>query len=281
MSENKLPAVTQKNIADNVLARVNEFQSTGELTIPQDYSPENALKSAWLILQQTKTKEGKPVLEVCTKDSIANALLDMVVQGLSPMKKQGDFITYGTTLVWQREYTGNIALAKRFGNLDKIHANVVYDKDDFVYTVVPETGVKKLVKHDQKMENIDNSKIRGAYAVCIYKDGSTTLEIMNIDMIKKAWQQGAAKGTSGAHTNFTDQMCIKTVINRATKLIFRESSDVAIIADRDEQDRVIENSQSEIANNANQETIDTPVTVVESNQPEQEEQQQSQPEIKF
>ncbi len=39
-----------------------------------------------------------------------------------------------------------------------------------------------------------------------------------MDQIRKSWQQGAAKGNSGAHNNFTDQMCKKTVISRACKI---------------------------------------------------------------
>jgi recombination protein RecT len=40
------------------------------------------------------------VLQACTRDSIANALLDMAVQGLNPAKKQGYFIAYGKQLVF-------------------------------------------------------------------------------------------------------------------------------------------------------------------------------------
>ena len=269
MTNDKL-AVTQKNIADSVLARVSEFQSTGELTIPQDYAPENALKSAWLILQQTKTKDGKPVLEVCSKESIANSLLDMVVQGLSPMKKHGDFIAYGQTLIWQREYAGNIALAKRFGNLKDIHANIIYEGDVFEFSVDTTTGLKKIIKHDQKLGNINNDKIKGAYAICIFDDGTSNVEIMNIDMIKKAWAQGAGGGNTGAHKNFPDEMAKKTVVNRACKLIYRSSDDAAIIVSRDNEDKVLVSSRDTIAENANQETIDTPVQVMESTQPEPE-----------
>ena len=94
--------VLQKNVADAVLVKIAHFQKAGDIRLPADYSPENALKSAWLILLETKNREGKPVLETCTKESIANALLNMVIQGLSPVKKQCDFIAYGDKLTMSR-----------------------------------------------------------------------------------------------------------------------------------------------------------------------------------
>jgi recombination protein RecT len=257
METQNLPAVTQKNIADQVLAKVSDFEQTGALTIPKDYVPANALKSAWLILQNVKDRNGKPALEVCTKESVANSLFEMVTQGLNPMKKQGDFIIYGNQLQWQREYTGNIALAKRYGNLKEIHANVIYENDVFEYSIDSTTGRKVVTKHEQKLENIDNAKIRGAYAVSVFDDNTTDMEPMTMAQIKAAWNQGAAKGNSGAHTNFTDQMCKKTVINRACKIIFRESDDAAIIPDKDDNeiDRPAEASKTTIRENANKQEM--------------------------
>ena len=81
-----LPVVSEKNISDGVLARVAELEKTGGLQIPRNYSAANAIKSAWLILQNTVDRDKHPVLTACTKESIANALLDMVIQGLAPGK---------------------------------------------------------------------------------------------------------------------------------------------------------------------------------------------------
>lgn len=228
--ENKTPVVKQTDITSDVLRKVEQFRQSGELKIPSDYSPENALKSAYLVLTETKTKDGKPVLETCTKASIANALLKMVTLGLSPLKKQGDFIAYGTQLTFQEEYTGNIALAKRYGGLKSIKSNAVFKDDEFVFDV-GEDGRKKIVKHKQTISSID-TEVVGAYAVVELNDGTTDLEIMSIQQIRNAWNQGAMKGNSPAHKNFADQMAIKTVINRACKLLIRGSND-AIFMDSD------------------------------------------------
>src|ERR1700710_1392956 len=102
----------EENTVNNVLAKVNDFTTHGNLQLPNGYSAENALRSAWLIIQQTQDLSKRPALEVCTKESIANALFEMVLKGLSPAKKQCYFIVYGTKLQMQQSYFGTIAISK-------------------------------------------------------------------------------------------------------------------------------------------------------------------------
>ena len=84
--------VLPKNFTDVVLNTINDNTASGQLVLPEDYVVGNALKSAYLTLQGTKDKNFKPAMEICTQKSIANALLDMVVMGLNPAKKQCYFI---------------------------------------------------------------------------------------------------------------------------------------------------------------------------------------------
>ena len=217
----------QEETVNLVLSRINDFQKDGQLTLPKDYAPENALKSAWFVLQETKDKQGNFALDKCSNESVVNALFEMVVKGLNPMKKQCAFIMYYDKLNMVMEYHGTIALAKRYGGISKTPAaNVVYEGDEFEYTFNTNTGVIEILKHETQLENIDITKIRGAYAVLTLDDDSKHIEVMSIAQIRKAWDQGAMKGNSPAHKNFTDQMCKKTVISRACKL-FISSSDVS------------------------------------------------------
>lgn len=215
-----------ENISEQVLTRIEEFQKTGGMVLPKDYSVENHMKSAWLILQSTTDRSGEPALKVCTKESVANALLDMVLQGLAVSKKQGYFIVYGNQLVFQRSYFGTIALAKRTGGIKgEPVANVIYEGDEFVYSIDPATARISIVRHDQKIENIDNTKIKGAYALVTLADGTTQVTVMSMAQIRAAWGQGATKGSSPAHKNFAEEMAKKTVIGRACKAIINSSDD--------------------------------------------------------
>lgn len=247
-------AEIKKDISTQVLAKVESFQKSGELVLPKDYVVENALKSAYIILSDPKNN----LLEKCDKSSVAEALLKMVVYGVSPIKKQCYFIPYGQKLECSVSYAGNIAIAKRYGNLKSIKANAIFEGDTFEFEVDAMTGRRKITKHTQTLESIGNPALKGAYAVYELKDGTIDVEIMNIKQIQAAWGQGGSKGNSPAHKNFGDQMAVKTVINRACKLLI-SSSDDSILYDPLEENDYVDTAkgkvEQEIHDNANNEVI--------------------------
>lgn len=220
-----------KNITEVVQNKVADMTRRGEIVMPADYSPENALKSAWLKLQEVEDKNHNKALDICTKGSIANSLLDMVVQGLTPGKNQCYFVVYGKRLTLTRSYMGTIAVAKRFSDVTDVYANCVYEGDTFKYQIDPKTGLKEITVHEQDFMNIDINKIKGAYAVILRRDKAPYVEVMTWEQIKKAWGQGATKGNSPAHKNFAEEMAKKTVINRACKLFVNTSSDAAVLVE--------------------------------------------------
>lgn len=248
-----------ENISEQVLSRIEQFQKDGSMILPKNYSVENHMKSAWLALQEVEDKEHHKALQICTKESIANSLLDMVLQGLSVSKKQGYFIVYGNKLIFQRSYFGTIALAKRAGGIvSEPVANVIYEGDDFQYEINPKTAKVSIIKHSQKLENIDNSKIKGAYALVTLADGTTQVTIMSMQQIRAAWGQGATKGNSPAHKNFAEEMAKKTVIGRACKAIINSSDDAWLYDGKeDDADSDKASIQRDAAQHSDVQIIDT------------------------
>lgn len=248
-----------ENISEQVLSRIEQFQKDGSMILPKNYSVENHMKSAWLALQEVEDKEHHKALQICTKESIANSLLDMVLQGLSVSKKQGYFIVYGNKLIFQRSYFGTIALAKRAGGIvSEPVANVIYDGDDFQYEIDPKTAKVSIIKHSQKLENIDNDKIKGAYALVTLADGTTQVTIMSMQQIRAAWGQGATKGNSPAHKNFAEEMSKKTVIGRACKTIINSSDDAWLYDGKeDDADSDKASMQRDAAQHSDVQIIDT------------------------
>lgn len=248
-----------ENISEQVLSRIEQFQKDGSMILPKNYSVENHMKSAWLALQEVEDKEHHKALQICTKESIANSLLDMVLQGLSVSKKQGYFIVYGNKLIFQRSYFGTIALAKRAGGMvSEPVANVIYEGDDFQYEIDPKTAKVAIIKHSQKLENIDNSKIKGAYALVTLADGTTQVTIMSMQQIRAAWGQGATKGNSPAHKNFAEEMAKKTVIGRACKAIINSSDDAWLYDGKeDDADSDKASIQRDAAQHSDVQIIDT------------------------
>ncbi|WP_315117929.1 RecT family recombinase [uncultured Clostridium sp.] len=252
MSENKAITVQEKNVTEEVLARVQDLNKKGDLVIPKGYSAENALKSAWLILQETIDRDKKPVLQSCSKASIANALLDMVIQGLSPAKKQCYFVAFGGKLQLMRSYMGTVAVTKRLKGVKDVKAHVIYDGDEFEQEYNIDTATVRITKFNPKFENIDLNKIKGVFAVVLGENGPIHTEVMNINQIRKAWAQGTAysSGKSTAHNNFTDEMAKKTVISRACKMFANTSDDSDILIEAFNNSEEKNYDEKDIINNA-------------------------------
>lgn len=262
-------ALIKRDVVDVVAAKVREFTENKQLLLPANYSVENAMKSAWLTLQMTTNKDGKPVLATCTKDSIANALLDMVVQGLNPAKKQCYFIAYGDKLVCQRSYFGTIHVVKQVAGAKDVYAECVYEGDEFEYTL--ERGNKKILKHIQRIENVHPERIKAAYAVIVFGDDRPDyVEIMTMDQIRQAWMKSRNNplDPKSVHSQFPDQMAMRTVINRACKRYINTSSDDHLFQESfNRADEIAEEAEfeEEVRSQANGEIIDVePMPVGES-----------------
>lgn len=223
--------ITFKNtITNTVLKKIGELQKGG-ITMPKGYSANNQIMLAFLQLSSmTDKRTGQPILTNVSPQSVANALLSMCIKGLSLEKHQCAFIKYGNELQLQQQYQGTVALAKRCG-AGEPQAQVIYQDDVFEFTINPHTGKKEVLKHEQKLANIDNAKIIGAWCLVPYAESpelEPKVEVMTLDEIKTAWMQGATKGQSDAHLRFTQEMCKKTVIGRACKQFVQTSSDAGI-----------------------------------------------------
>lgn len=242
----------EKTIVDSVQKRIAEMQNSGSIELPNNYSVGNALKSAYLILQETQTKDKKPVLQACTQESIANSLLDMATQGLNPSKEQCYFIAYGNKLTMSRSYLGTIALTKRINGVKDVKGYAVYKDDKFELGFDILTGKQKILEFCPGL-NRDSKNLIGAFALILGDNEILHTEYMDINQIHNAWNQGSMKGNSGAHKNFPDQMAIKTVINRACKYYVSTSDDSDKIAEFmnksvEDTDRELEEEKKEFAN---------------------------------
>ena len=261
-------ALMKTDIVDIVTARITSLVGNNKLHLPEKYSAENALMAAWLKLQSTKDKSGKLALTVCTHDSVANALLDMIVQGLTPAKDQCYFVVYGTSLVLLRSYFGDLALLRRVYPEARVYAEPVYKGDELEYEIVH--GKKMITKHRQKLESVGGlDTIVAAYAVVeqeSFAPGGTVMhphcEIMTLEQIKKAWARGEnwppRQGKMSAHTDHPEEFVKKTVIARACKRLVNASDDSYLIKAVERQAYLTEETkvQERAKEEANKDVID-------------------------
>lgn len=214
-------ALLQKDITDQVSKRITELEQTG-LALPANFNAQNALKAAFFALDKTKDRSGRPALEVCTKPSIANALLDMVTQGLSPAKTQCYFIVYGNELQMQRSYFGTVTALKRLSDVEDIYAEVIHEGDEFEIDA-DEMGRTRVAKFKPSFANLDKPLV-GAFAVIKKSDASLVYTIMTKAEIDKSWSQSRNKNNH-VQANFSQEMAKRTVINRAAKMFINTSDD--------------------------------------------------------
>lgn len=210
----------QKDLTEKVGKRVAAMEQEG-LALPKNYNYQNALKSAFFELDKV------PGIENCTPSSIANALLNMITQGLSPAKTQCYFIAYGKELQMQRSYFGTVAALKRLEEVENISAEVIHEGDTFEIgsNDEMETIVKKF---EPKFENLDKPLI-GAFATIKKTDGTISFTIMTKKEIDQSWSQSRSK-TNRVQRNFSQEMAKRTVLNRAAKMFINTSDDSDLLS---------------------------------------------------
>lgn len=217
-------ATVKQNVGDSVIARINSMCENG-FTMPSDYNHVNAIKASMLVLQELKDKNGKPALEVCTSASVASALFEMAQKGLNVSKKTAYLLVRGDKLQLHESYFGKILQVKRiYPNFDP-HPVVIHEGDEFVYEVDPKTGCKRVVKHVQSLENLDKDFV-GAYMYLPTADGGQDLYIMSKKMILTAWSKSSSREQT-THKQFSEKMCIKTLINSGCQMIINSHPDLA------------------------------------------------------
>lgn len=276
--ENKSTAVAKKkaDITTAVLTKVEAFQAEGSIELPNNFSVPNALKAAYIVLSETKTKDNKPVLEVCTDASIAQALLKSITHGLSVGRGQCYFVPFGDQLQCMVSYQGEIAMAKRMASVKEVNASCIMEGDVFEFKTDPSTGRKHIIKHEQTLESIGSDKIIGAYAVVIMEDNSSMADIMTMKQIETSWAQGS---NSPAKNKFPIAMAERTVIRRALKSLIR-SSDDSYLQDNSHLDETKSFVDHKIKTEANKELLDIEDVEHEEVKPKQEKPPVNEPEPK-
>lgn len=220
----------EKNISDSVQNRITSLVGDGRLNLPENYSVGNAIANAWLIIQETVDSNKNSALSVCTKESVANALLEMVTLGLNPAKKQCYFIVYGNKLGLFVSYFGKCATIKRLKGIDtEPIATIIYEGDD-VEISHNELGEEIVEKHTTSWSNKLSGKRVGAYAT-VTANGIKRSALMTMEEIKEAWTKNPSPNNKRDHVTFEGEFMKRTVINRLIKMILQTSNDDDLLAD--------------------------------------------------
>lgn len=261
MAQNQPISPRHKSITDRVNHSLVRLQDDG-LVIPKNYNPTNALKSAFFELIGSPSGN---LIEKCDESSVANALLNMVIQGLTPAKKQCYFVPYGNRATLQRSYFGTQKVVKDLSEVEDIWATIIYEGDDFELEIVD--GRERIKHHVTSFANRDNAII-GAYCVIKKTNGEQVLTVMTKKEIDKSWSKSK---NSSVQKDFPQEMAKRTVINRAAKAFINTSNDSDALINsinettsdeyEDDQERAVRDVTETVEREANQIMIDTSVPV--------------------
>lgn len=217
-NENKVALRSQEGL---VALAQNYLKSNGSVILPPNYDVNDAVKALYLKALQTTNKQGKPALDVCTKESIEQVVQNYVSRGLNVAKNQCYLVCYGNTLTLQDSYFGKEKQAKAYAGVD-IHSNVIYKGEEV--SIETRNNGTKVIKHKPDFSKFDINNIIGAYAVATKEDGTVVdSEIMTMEEIKRSWAKSQSGGT--VHKEFPVEMARKTVIGRLAKGFINTSDD--------------------------------------------------------
>lgn len=209
---------------EGLLAVANKFinEKGGEIVLPPNYDVNNAVKYFWLQLLQTKDKQDRPALEVCTPISIKMAVQKMITKGVDPSKNQCYLIPRGKVLNLEIGAFGNIKQTMSVCRI-KINSVVIYDGDSVDIEIRP--NGTKIIHHKTSWKNMQGGKIIGAYAVGTNMDTGEVdnSDIMTAEEIKKSQLKSSNYGK--VHNEFPHEMARKTVASRLAKHYINTSDD--------------------------------------------------------
>lgn len=220
------------NVGDAVIARVNSLCEAG-FSMPKDYNFINAIKMSMLKLQDLKDKSGKSALEVCTPVSIQTALFQMCCKGLNAATNQCYLLVRGNQLCLQESYFGKVLMVKRIYPDWNPNPVVIREGDVFEYAIDPSNGRKYIVKHEQKLENIDKVFVGGYMYL-----PTGELFILTKKQILTNWSKSSSREQL-VHKTFDEKMVQKTLVHSGCNMIINSTPEYQI--GMDEETNIIEN----------------------------------------
>lgn len=244
-SDGRKPAANAK--ANSLAAYLESKADSLAAVIPDNFK----LDTQRLIRLAISVCARTPDLLECSQASIYSSIYDAVRWGIDPVSPHG----YGYLVPrWNKNtrrkeasfqvgYKGFIKLAREFGDVGKVVAEVVLHGEEFEFDPVSGT-----VKHgfNPDLDRMDETKYRAVYAIAWPKDGGEPSAIvMGRSQVMSRKDAGATKG--GMWEKWPDRMWRKTAIRAlfsggdielSPKMIEILEHDYAV--DREENERRIE-----------------------------------------
>ena len=201
---------------DNQLTLVNEHLGTllksKSEALPKNFNSVRFLQNCLTVLQDVD----KQTLAKLTPESISNTMIKGAFLGLDFFNREAYAIPFGRELQFIPDYKGRIKVCMEYSvkPLKSIYAKIVREGD------ILETKIE----NGQPIINftpipLNDGNILGAFAVAVFDNSSIQYTTMSRKEIEATRQNWSKCSTSKAWRLSFDQMCLKTVLGRLTKMI--------------------------------------------------------------
>ncbi|MET0439161.1 MAG: recombinase RecT [Devosia sp.] len=211
--ENPLTVIRQ-----NLQAMAPEFKAA----LPAHVSVEKFTRVAQTAIQNN------PDLAQVDRRSLFGAIVRLAQDGLLPDGREAAIVKFGDKAQAMPMIAGILKKIRQSGEVAYVSAQVVYEKDHFVWKL----GFEEDVEHTPPSLEQSRGKAIGAYATAVLKDGSRLLEVMSLEEIEKVRAVSRSKG-AGPWVQWWGEMARKTVMRRLSKRL-PMSSDLEDQLDRDD-----------------------------------------------
>jgi recombination protein RecT len=150
-------------------------------------------------------------------DHFVEAIKNVGLTGLSlnPELRLGYLVPFKGKIKFMSSYMGKIDILIRTGVVKSIQAELVYEKDQFVYR----KGVNATLEHTPDVFAKDRGELKGGYYIAVLANGQIQYDVMPVDRIEEIKNRSeSVKNGKGSpwSTDYTE-MAKKTIINWAFK----------------------------------------------------------------
>jgi recombination protein RecT len=220
---------------ESLLTLIHKQKPAIEAALPKHLDSDRMMRIAITAIRLN------PKLQDCTPDSFLGSLMVCSQLGLEPNTplgqawiipyKNGDTGLYEAT--FQIGYKGLLDLSYRTGNYAAIRAEIVYEKDEFDYSL----GFDHDLKHKPAKGN--RGKVVAYYALYKLKTGGRDFKVMYYDRIMNHAKKHSKSYHRGPWQNHFDQMAQKTVLKEVLKYAPMSTQDRSIMENIQKDNAII------------------------------------------
>lgn len=203
--------MAEKNNLLTIYEKLTSKLEMQESALPKELNKQRFVQNCMSVLQ-----DGKADFSKCDPTSVVRTLMKGAFLGLDFFNGECYAIPYNGNVQFQTDYKGEVKLCKKYSSIPikDIYAKVVREGDFFEEYI--ENGNQTI---NFKPKQFNDSEIIGAFAVCLYRDGSMIYDTMSKQEIEATRKNYSKMASGQAWTKSYGEMCKKTVLRRLCKLI--------------------------------------------------------------